>query len=339
MRAMMNVVILDDYQDAVRKLACASKLDAFHAKVYTNTIKGVGQLSVRLREADILVLIHARTSISRQLLEKLPRLKLIVHTGSSSEHIDIAACTERQIAVAAGSKCPESAAELTWALLMAASRRLPQYTANLRHGVWQQSGLKAASMPPNFCMGTRLNGKTLGLWGFGSVGQMVATYGHAFGMRVLIWGSEHSRQRAADAGFAVAANKEQLFSESDFLSLHLRLLADTRGLITLSDLCLMKPTAVLINTSHAELLQTDVLVTALNRGRPGMAAIDVLDSEPVLPGNTLLRLENCLCTPHIGHVEREAYEHDFNEAFDSILAFIAGQPVNLVNPQALRMLP
>jgi D-3-phosphoglycerate dehydrogenase len=222
---------------------------------------------------------------------------------------------------------------------MAASRRLPQYIANLRHGVWQQSGLKAASMPPNFCMGTRLRGKTLGLWGFGRVGQMVAAYGHAFGMHVLVWGSEHSRNQAAEAGFAVAANREQLFSESDFLSLHLRLLADTRSLITLSDLSLMKPTAVLINTSHAELLQPDVLVTALNRGRPGMAAIDVLDSEPVLPGNTLLRLENCLCTPHIGYVELEAYEHDFNEAFDSILAFIAGQPVNLVNPQALRMLP
>ncbi len=336
---MMNVVILDDYQDAVRKLACASKLDAFQAKVYTNTIKGVGQLSVRLREADIIVLIRQRTSISKQLIDKLPRLKLIVHTGPNSDHIDVAACTERRIAVVAGNKTPVATAELTWALLMAASRRLPQYIANLRHGVWQQSGLKAQSMPPNFGMGTRLHGKTLGLWGFGRIGQLVASYGRAFGMHVLIWGSEHSLQQAANAGYAVASDRQQLFSESDFLSLHLRLLPETRGAISLNDLTLMKPTAVLINTAHAELLQPDVLVTALNRGRPGMAAIDVWDSEPVLPGNTLLRLENCLCSPHIGHVDLEAYEHDFDEAFDSILAFAAGQPINLVNPQALCMVP
>ena len=336
---MMNVVILDDYQDAVRKLACASKLDAFQAKVYTNTIKGVGQLLVRLREADIIVLIRQRTSISKQLIDKLPRLKLIVHTGPNSDHIDVAACTERRIAVVAGNKTPVATAELTWALLMAASRRLPQYIANLRHGVWQQSGLKAQSMPPNFGMGTRLHGKTLGLWGFGRIGQLVASYGRAFGMHVLIWGSEHSLQQAANAGYAVASDRQQLFSESDFLSLHLRLLPETRGAISLNDLTLMKPTAVLINTAHAELLQPDVLVTALNRGRPGMAAIDVWDSEPVLPGNTLLRLENCLCSPHIGHVDLEAYEHDFDEAFDSILAFAAGQPINLVNPQALCMVP
>ena len=336
---MMNVVILDDYQDAVRKLACASKLDAFQAKVYTNTIKGVGQLSVRLREADIIVLIRSRTSISCQLIEKLPRLKLIVHTGPNSDHIDVAACTERRIAVVAGSQSPIASAELTWALLMAASRRLPQYIANLRHGVWQQSGLKASSMPPNFGLGTRLHGKTLGLWGFGRVGQLVASYGRAFGMHVLVWGTEHTIQQASNAGYAIAADREQLFAESDFLSLHLPLLPETRGLITLADLSLMKPTAVLINTSHAELLPTDILVTALNRGRPGMAAIDVLETEPVLPGNTLLRLENCLCSPHIGHVDLEAYEHDFNEAFDSILAFAAGQPINLVNPQALCMVP
>ena len=334
---MMNVVILDDYQDTVRKLACASKLDAFQAKVYTNTIKGVGQLAVRLREADILVLIRSRTSITRQLLEKLPRLKLIVHTGPCSEHIDVLACTEHGVAVAAGSKAPIAAAELTWALLMAASRRLPQYIANLRHGVWQQSGLKSSAMPPNFGLGTRLQGKTLGVWGFGRVGQLVAGFGRAFGMRVQIWGSGPSRQRAIQAGHAAAESREQLFAESDFLSLHLCLLPETRAIISLADLSLMKPTAVLINTAHAELLQTDALLTALNRGRPGMAAIDVLETEPVLPGNTLLRLENCLCTPHIGHVELEAYEHDFNEAFDSILAFVAGQPINLVNPEALRL--
>ena len=203
----MNIVILDDYQDAVRKLQCASRLDAYSAKVYTNTVKGLGQLSVRLKDADIIVLIRERTQITRQLVEKLPRLKLIAQTGKVGSHIDITACTERGIAVAEGVGSPVAPAELTWALVMAAMRRLPQYISNLKHGAWQQSGLKSASMPSNFGIGSVLRGKTLGIWGYGKIGQLVASYGRAFGMNVRVWGREASRAKAlaetARAGAAV----------------------------------------------------------------------------------------------------------------------------------------
>lgn len=333
----MNIVILDDYQDAVRKLACASKLDALNAKVYTNTVKGIGQLSVRLKDADIVVLIRERTAITRALIEKLPRLKLIVQTGRIGEHVDLAACTECGIAVAAGGGSPYAAAELTWALVMAASRRIPHYMANLRHGVWQQSGLKSSSMPPNFGIGSVLRGKTLGIWGFGKVGQLVAGYGKAFGMQVMVWGSDASREKAAGAGYTPALSKEQLFAECDYLSLHLRLTPETQRVVTLEDLLSMKPTATLVNTARAELLQPNILITALNRGRPGMAAIDVFENEPVMQGQALLRLENCLCTPHIGYVEQESYELYFSTAFDSILSFIERSPINIVNPEALKI--
>src|ERR1700747_1528173 len=196
----MNIVILDDYQDAVRKLKCASKLEEYPAKVYTNTIKGIGQLSVRLRDAEVIVLIRERTPITRQLLEKLPRLRLISQTRRVGAHIDVQACTERGIAVAEGVGSPVAPAELTWALIMAAMRRLPQYVGDLKHGAWQQSGMKSASMPPNFGLGLVLRGRTLGIWGYGKIGQLVAGYGKAFGMRVLVWGSQSSRERAASEG-------------------------------------------------------------------------------------------------------------------------------------------
>jgi len=244
----MNIVILDDYQDAVRKLKCASRLDAFPAKVYTNTVKGIGQLSVRLKDADVIVLIRERTAITRQLIEKLPRLKLIAQTGRVSSHVDVAACTERGIAVAEGTGSPIAPAELTWALIMAAMRRLPQYVGNLKHGAWQQSGLKSASMPANFSLGSVLRGKVLGIWGYGKIGQIVAGYGRAFGMHVMIWGSEASRQKAAQDGFAAAATREAFFEESDVLSLHLRLHETTHGMVGLDDLSRMKPTALFVNT-------------------------------------------------------------------------------------------
>ncbi|MHB1113769.1 MAG: NAD(P)-dependent oxidoreductase, partial [Acidovorax defluvii] len=217
----MNIVILDDYQDAVRKLHCASRLDPYSAKVYTNTVKGQGQLAVRLKDADIIVLVRERTQITRQLVEKLPRLKLIAQTGKIGSHIDVAACTERGIAVAEGVGSPVAPAELTWALVMAATRRLPQYIANLKHGAWQQSGLKAASMPPNFCIGSVLRGKTLGIWGYGRIGQLVAGYGRAFGMNVRVWGREASRAQALTDGHQAATNREEFFSQCDVLSLHL----------------------------------------------------------------------------------------------------------------------
>jgi D-3-phosphoglycerate dehydrogenase len=333
----MNIVILDDYQDAVRKLACAEKLEPYPAKVFTNTVKGVGQLSIRLRDADVLVLIRERTTITRQLIEKLPRLKLIAQTGRVGSHIDIAACTEKGIAVAEGLGSAVAPAELTWALVMASMRRIPQYVSSLKHGAWQQSGLKAAAMPANFGLGMVLHGKTLGIWSYGRIGQMVAGYGKAFGMRVMVWGSEATQQRALADGHGVASSKRELFEESDVLSLHLRLAEATRACVTVDDLALMRPTALLVNTSRAELIQADALVTALNRGRPGMAAVDVFETEPILQGHALLRLENCICTPHIGFVELDSYERYFSSAFDNVVNFIRGTPTNIVNPGALQV--
>ena len=333
----MNIIILDDYQDAVRKLRSAAKLESHNAKVFTNTVKGIGQLSVRLRDADVLVLIRERTHFPRALLEKLPRLKLISQTGKVGSHIDIEACTRLGIAVAEGAGSPVAPAELTWALIMASVRRLPQYIGNLKHGAWQQSGLKAASMPPNFGIGTVLRGHTLGIWGYGKIGQIVAGYGRAFGMRVLVWGREASLRRAAADGLDVAASKAALFTDSDVLTIHLRLEEETRGIVTLEDLSRMKPTALFVNTSRAELLVENALVSALNRGRPGMAAVDVFESEPILQGHPLLRLENAVCTPHIGYVEQDNYENYFGAAFDNVLNYIANKPTNLVNPQALKV--
>jgi D-3-phosphoglycerate dehydrogenase len=333
----MNIVILDDYQDVVRKLHCASKLEAYQAKVYTNTIKGIGQLSVRLKDAEILVLIRERTQITRQLIEKLPNLKLISQTGKVGSHVDVAACTERGIVVAEGFGSPIAPAELTWALIMAAMRRIPQYMSHLKHGAWQQSGLKSGSMPTNFGLGQVLRGKTLGIWGYGKIGQLLAGYGKAFGMRVLLWGSEASRERGLKDGLNVAASREEFFAESDIVSLHLRLNDATRGIVTAADLQRMKTTALLVNTSRAELIEPDALLGALNRGRPGMAAIDVFESEPILQGHALLRLENCICTPHIGYVEQDSYELYFGTAFDNVVNFIKGTPTNIVNPGALQV--
>jgi D-3-phosphoglycerate dehydrogenase len=334
----VNIIILDDYQDAVRKLKCAAHLEHLNAKVFTNTVKGIGQLSVRLRDAEVLVLIRERTQFPRQLLEKLPKLKLIAQTGRVGPHIDIETCTRLGIAVAEGVGSPVAPAELTWALIMASMRRLPQYIGNLKHGAWQQSGLKAASMPPNFGIGAVLRGKTLGIWGYGRIGQIVASYGKAFGMQVTVWGSEASRSRATADGHMAATSRESFFETCDVLSLHLRLADNSRGIVKPEDLSRMKPTALLVNTSRAELVEEGALVSALNRGRPGMAAVDVFESEPILQGHPLLRLENAVCTPHIGYVEQDSYELYFNAAFENVVNFIHGQPANIVNPEALKVM-
>ena len=334
----VNIIILDDYQDAVRKLSCAAMLEPYNAKVFTNTVKGIGQLSVRLKDADVLVLIRERTQFPRLLLEKLPKLKLISQTGRVGAHIDIEAATRLGIAVAEGIGSPVAPAELTWALIMAAMRRLPQYVGNLKHGAWQQSGLKAASMPPNFGLGMVLRGRTLGIWGYGKIGQMVAGYGRAFGMTVQVWGSEAARERAEADGHLAAASCEQFFESCDVLSLHLRLAEATRGIVKLDSLTRMKPTALLVNTSRAELIEEGALVSALNRGRPGMAAVDVFESEPILQGHPLLRLENAVCTPHIGYVELDSYEIYFRAAFENVISFIAKNPTNIVNPEALKVI-
>jgi D-3-phosphoglycerate dehydrogenase len=248
----MNIVILDDYQDAVRKLDCAAKLDPYQAKVYTNTVKGIGQLSVRLKDADVIILIRERTHINRQLIEKFPKLKMISQTGRLGLHVDVQACTERGIAVAEGAGSGVAPAELTWALVLAAMRRLPQYIGNLKHGAWQQSGLKAGSMPPNFGIGSELNGKTLGIWGYGKIGKLVAGYGRAFGMLVQIWGSDDSMEKAAQDGFACAPSRQALFETSDVLSIHLRLSDSTRHVIDHTDLARMKPTSLLVNVAFGQ---------------------------------------------------------------------------------------
>ena len=333
----MNIIILDDYQDAVRKLKCASKLDGLSAKVFTNSVKGIGQLSVRLRDAEALVLIRERSAFPKALLEKLPKLRLICQTGPVGQHIDLETCTRLGIAVADGGISPTAPAELTWALVMAAMRRLPQYIGNLKHGAWQQSGLKAGSMPVNFGMGYELHGKVLGIWGYGKIGQLVAGYGRAFGMKVVVWGSETSRQKALQDGYGASPSREAFFEHCDVLSLHLKLSESTHNLVDQTDLARMKPTALLVNTARAELIDTNTLIGALNRGRPGMAAVDVFDTEPVLQGHALLRLENCICTPHIGYVEQNNYERLFDSAFDNVINFIKGTPTNIVNPGALQV--
>ncbi|MFZ9336720.1 MAG: D-2-hydroxyacid dehydrogenase family protein, partial [Burkholderiaceae bacterium] len=271
------------------------------------------------------------------LLEKLPKLRLISQTGKVGKHIDVDACTERGIAVVEGVGSPVAPAELTWALVMAAMRRLPQYISHLKHGAWQQSGLKSSAMPANFGLGSVLRGKTLGIWGYGKIGQLIAGYGRVFGMQVMVWGSEASLDRARTDGLLSAESREAFFEQADVLTLHLRLNEQTSGIVTLEDLSRMKPTSLLVNTSRAELVQPDALVAALNRGRPGMAAIDVFESEPILQGHALLRLENCICTPHIGYVEQGSYELYFGAAFDNVVNFIRGTPTNLVNPQALQV--
>ena len=334
----MNIIILDDYQDAVRKLKCASVLESLNAKVFTNTVKGIGQLSVRLRDAEVLVLIRERTQFPKALLEKLPKLKLISQTGKVGSHIDLDTCTRMGIAVAEGAGSPVAPAELTWALIMAAMRRLPQYIGNLKHGAWQQSGLKSASMPPNFGLGNVLQGKTMGIWGYGKIGQLVAGYGRAFGMHVTVWGSDSARSKAVHDGFIAAPSCEAFFEVCDVLSLHLRLHDSTRGVVKLDARSRMKPSALLVNTSRAELIEENALVSALNRGRPGMAAVDVFESEPILQGHPLLRLENAVCTPHIGYVEQDSYELYFQHAFENVVNFINGHPTNIVNPDALRVL-
>jgi D-3-phosphoglycerate dehydrogenase len=331
----IKIAILDDYQDAVRKLDCFSLLADHEVKVFNNTVRGLGQLASRLSEVEALVLIRERTRISSQLLDKLPRLRMISQTGKAGGHIELDACTERGIAVLEGTGSPIAPAELTWALIMAAQRRIPQYVANLKQGAWQQSGLKTSALPPNFGLGQVLRGQTLGIWGYGKIGQLLAGYGKAFGMKVVVWGRERSQNAARADGVNVAESREALFEQSDVLSLHLRLNDETRGIVTAADLMRMKPTALFVNTSRAELLEENALLNALHHNRPGMVAIDVFESEPILQGYSLLRMENVICTPHIGYVERESYELYFTAAFKNILAFDAGDTSSVANPDAL----
>lgn len=329
---MMKIAILDDYQDCVRQLDCFKLLARHDVKVFTNSAKGAGQLAIRLADFDALVLIRERTTLSKQLLSKLPKLKLISQTGKVSGHIDVAAATEAGIAIAEGVGDPTAPAELTWALIMASMRRIPQYAANLKGGAWQVASMQA----DHNGLGNVLKGKTLGIWGYGKIGRIIAGYGQAFGMRVVIWGREASRAMAERDGYHLAASKEAFFSEVDVLSLHLRLHDSTHGIVTAADLALMKPCSLIVNTSRAELIAAGALQDALEKRRPGFAALDVFESEPLAIDSPLLGMENVLATPHLGYVEKSSYELYFRAAFENIVNFADGKPSGLLNPDALR---
>ena len=327
----MKIAILDDYQDAVRGLDCFRLLDGHEVKVFNNSAKGLGQLAIRLAPFDALVLIRERTVLPRALLAKLPNLKLISQTGKVSGHIDVAAATEHGIAIAEGIGSPVAPSELTWALIMAASRKIVPYANNLKEGLWQTASIN----PQLNGLGRSLRGRVLGLWGYGKIGKLVAGYARAFGMRVIVWGSENSRQAAVGDGFEAAASREALFEGSDVLSLHLRLADSTRGIVTAEDLARMKPDALFVNTSRAELVAEGALEEALRKGKPGAAALDVFTSEPLAADAPLLKIPTVLATPHLGYVEKDSYEIYFQIAFENVLKFAEGKPDNILNPEAL----
>ncbi|WP_445010917.1 D-2-hydroxyacid dehydrogenase family protein [Vreelandella stevensii] len=309
----MNIVIPDDYQDCVRDLDAFAKLAGHQVTIYNDTVTDEDVLVERFKEADALVLIRERTPITASLLARLPRLKLISQTGGGAAHVDMAACRAHGVVVLAGTGSPYAAAELTWGLVLSAMRRIPEEVENLKAGRWQRT------------LGMGLKGRTLGVFGYGKIGQLVARYGQAFEMNLLVWGREGTRQRAAEAGLEVATSQEAFFERSDVLSLHLRLNPETRGIVTAANLASMKPTAVLVNTSRAPLIEAGALEAGLKAGRPGMAAVDVFDEEPVIE-HPLLALPNFLATPHLGYVEKDSYELYFGDAFENVLAFEAGTP-------------
>jgi D-3-phosphoglycerate dehydrogenase len=327
----MKIAVLDDYQDSVRHLDSFRLLDGHDVKVFNNSARGVGQLAIRLADFEALVLIRERSIFSRALLQKLPKLKLISQTGKVSGHIDVEAATECGIAIVEGTGDPTAPAELTWALIMAASRRIPRYVSNLQQGQWQS----VSALPQNDVLGTVLKGRTLAIWGYGKIGRMVAGYGKAFGMRVLVWGREASLAAAQKDGYQAAASKQQFFAEADVLSVHLRLNDATRGIVEAADLALMKPSAIFVNTSRAELVAEGALEPALQQGRPGFAALDVFETEPLAPDSPLLRMENVLASPHLGYVEKDSYELYFRIAFQNVVDFAGGAPKNVLNPDAL----
>jgi len=324
----MKIAILDDYQNATASLKCIDLLAGHEVKVFNSTTRGLGQLAIRLAPFDALVLIRERTALNRALLAKLPELKLISQTGKLAGHVDVAAATELGIAIAEGVGSPTAPAELTWALIMAAARKIVPYANNLKDGLWQ-----TASVNPELNgLGFVLKGRTLGIWGYGKIGQMIAGYARAFGMPVLVWGSQASRDKAVADGHAAAPSRQAFFEQADVLSLHLRLNADTRGIVTADDLARMKRTAIFVNTSRAELVQPDALEQALPQGRPGFAALDVFASEPLAADSPLLRMPTVLATPHLGYVEQESYELYFRHAFQNVVDFAAGTCDKIHNP-------
>jgi len=323
----MKISILDDYHDTLRTLPCFKKLGGHDVSIWTDHVQDVDALADRLHGAEALVLIRERTKIQAPLLERLSNLRLISQR-SVYPHIDVEACTRLGIIVSSNMHpgTPSyAAAELTWGLVLAAMRQIPQQMAAMKSGTWQIG------------VGHTLRGKTIGIYGYGRIGAVVAEYGKTFGMNVRVWSREDSLARARADGYLPAESRAAFFEECDVVSLHLRLVEATRGIVTATDLARMKPTALLVNTSRAPLIEPGALVSALRAGRPGMAAVDVYESEPVVgDGHPLLALDNVVCTPHIGYVTQQEYELQFSDIFDQIVAYAAGTPMNVVNPDVLK---
>jgi D-3-phosphoglycerate dehydrogenase len=325
----VKISILDDYFDTLRTLDCFRKLDGHEVTVWNDHVQDTNQLAGRLKDTEVLVLIRERTQIRAPLLERLDKLKLISQR-SVYPHVDIDACTRKGVIVSSNlhAGAPSyAAAELTWGLIVAAMRDIPRQMQALKAGKWQIG------------VGHTLRGKALGIYGYGRIGAAVAGYGKAFGMNILVWAREASRRRAQEEGYAVAGSKREFFEASDVLTLHMRLVKETRGIVAGADLARMKPTALLVNTSRAPLIEPGALVEALRAGRPGMAAVDVYEEEPLRDTeHPLLRMDNVVCTPHIGYVTRDEYEIQFSDIFDQIIAYAEGNPINVVNPEVLDLL-
>ena len=322
----MKISILDDYFDTLRTLPCFAKLTGHEIEIWNDHVQDIDVLAARLKDTDCLALIRERTKIQATLLEQLPKLKL-VSQRSVYPHIDVETCTRLGIVVSSSQHVGSpsyAAAELTWALILASARQLPQQMASLKAGKWQIG------------VGTTLRGKTLGIFGYGRIGATVAGYGKAFGMNVMTWAREESLERARLDGYATARSKGEFFESCDVMSLHMRLVPATHHIVKAEDLARMKPTAILVNTSRAPLIQPGALVAALHQGRPGFAAVDVFEDEPMrnldLP---LMQFKQVVATPHIGYVTREEYETQFSDVFDQIIAFALGRPINVVNPNVL----
>ena len=318
----MKIVIPDDYQHAVKELACLELLK-LHEVIILGDLRKEPGAAAALAEAECLVIIRERTTIDREFLKRTPRLKLISQTGKAGRHIDVAACTEAGVLIVEGVGSPVAPAELTWALIMASRRKLVQAVDDMKRGMWQTG------------IGRALRGQTLGVWGYGKIGRLIAGFGRAFGMEVQIWGRENSRLAAESDGYKACGSKESFFESSDVLTIHVRLVEETPGMITSSDLERMKASALFVNTSRAELVEPGALEAALKNGRPGFAALDVFPSEPVYDSEyDLLKMPNVLCTPHLGYVEESSYELYFSKAFENILSYLSGNPSNVLNAEA-----
>ncbi len=324
----MKIAVLDDYQKSYHRLACAQRLAGHQVMVFHENEREVTRLAARLQDFDALILTQERSAIPRALIEKLPRLRIIAQTGSHRKHIDVAACTDAGIVVAAVPNGPSyTTAELTWALILASLRHLPEEVRQLKAGAWQTT------------VGTGLRGKTLGVYGLGHIGGAVASVGRAFGMEVICWGRENTLIKAAATGYAVPLSREAFFEHADILSLHVWFSPETTGIVTAADLARMKPAALLVNTSRAGLIEQGALAAALEKGRPGYAAVDVYDHEPIVGGDhPLLKMPNVICTPHLGGVVWETFEFMYGHAIDSILSFAENKPINVYNPEVLARL-